>query len=173
MEPLTSRFISPKIKRYMTQGKEYITKEKKAELEKELIDLEGPQRKEIIEAIEFAKSLGDLSENAEYHQAREAQGKLEERISEIKRILKEAEVVSSTNKKGEEVEIGSVVEIKKLSDNSKKTFTITGEGEADMAAGKISYQSPLGSALVNKKKGDKVEIVSPSGTIEYKILNVN
>lgn len=150
--------------------RELITKERKAELEAELHRLESVERKEIIESLEFAKSLGDLSENAEYHQAREAQGKLEDRVNEIKRILKTAEVVS--HRKSDTIEVGSSVTVQKKGDKEKKMFTIVGEGEADMAAGKISYQSPLGSALFGKKKGEKAHFESPAGTIEYSILSV-
>lgn len=151
--------------------KELITKERKAELEAELKRLEGDERREIIESLEFAKSLGDLSENAEYHQAREAQGKLEDRVREIKRILKDAEVVSG-KKKGDMIGINSVVTVQKKGDKDKRKFIIVGEGEADMSAGKISYQSPLGSALYGKKKGDKAMFESPAGTIEYAILDM-
>ncbi len=151
-------------------NKELITKERKAELEAELHRLESIERKEIIEALEFAKSLGDLSENAEYHQAREAQGKLEDRVSDIKRILKTAEVVS--HRKGDRIEVGSNVVVQKKGEKTKKEFIIVGEGEADMAAGKISYQSPLGSALFGKKKGEKALFEGPAGVVEYSILDV-
>lgn len=150
--------------------KELITKERKAELEAELKHLESVERREIIEALEFAKSLGDLSENAEYHQAREAQGKLEDRVNEIKRILKTAEVVSK--RKSDTIGIGSVATVQKKGDKTKKEYSIVGEGEADMAAGKISYQSPLGGALFGKKKGEKAIFQSPAGPIEYTILDV-
>lgn len=150
--------------------REFITKERKAELEAELVRLESVERKEIIESLEFAKSLGDLSENAEYHQAREAQGKLEDRISEIKRLLKTAEVVS--HRKSDKIEVGSTVTVQKKGDKEKKNFIIAGEGEADTATGKISYQSPLGSALFGKKKGDKAVFNGPAGAVEYSILDV-
>lgn len=150
--------------------KELITKERKAELEAELKRLEGTDRKEIIEALEFAKSLGDLSENAEYHQAREAQGKLEDRVNEIKRLLKTAEVVS--HRKSDKIEVGSNVVVQKKGEKEKKNFIVVGEGEANMAAGKISYQSPLGGALFGKKKGEKAVFDGPAGVIEYSILDV-
>ena len=150
--------------------KELITKERKAELEAELKRLEGTERKEVIEALEFSKSLGDLSENAEYHQAREAQGKLEDRVNEIKRILKTAEVVS--HRKGYNIEVGSSVTVQMTGDKENEEFTIVGEGEADMFVGKLSYQSPLGTALFGKKKGEKAVFDGPTGTIEYSILDV-
>lgn len=150
--------------------KEFITKERKEELEAELKRLESVERKEIIESLEFAKSLGDLSENAEYHQAREAQGKLEDRVNEIKRLLKTAEVVS--HRKGDKIEVGSSVVVQKKGEKDKKVFLIVGEGEANMALGKISYQSPLGGALFGRKKGEKISFDGPAGVIEYSILDV-
>ena len=151
--------------------KELITKERKVELEAELRRLEGDERREIIESLEFAKSLGDLSENAEYHQAREAQGKLEDRVREIKRILKDAEVVSG-KKKGDTAQIGSIVTVQKKGDKDKRKYILVGEGEADMSMGKISYQSPLGSAIYDKKKGDKTVFDSPAGSVEFTIIEL-
>ena len=156
----------------MTTEKEYITKEKAELLKQELSDLQSTKRKEIIETLEYAKSLGDLSENAEYHQAREAQGKLEDRISEINRILKDAEIVSKKKNDSGVVSIGCEVEVKKKGETKSKNFFIVGEGEADMSSGKISYQSPLGEALFGAKKGDSVTFKSPAGPIEYKIIDV-
>lgn len=150
--------------------REYITKERAEELKAELLELSSVKRKEIIESLEYAKSLGDLSENAEYQQARESQAKLEERISEINRILKDAEVVSK--KKTDSAGIGSEIEVKKKGDTKSKNYILVGEGEADMLSGKISYQSPLGEALFGSKKGDVVNFKSPAGTIEYKIIDI-
>jgi len=150
--------------------KEYITKERAEELKKELEELSGPKRKEIIESLEYAKSLGDLSENAEYHQARESQGKLEERISEINRVLKNAEIVVKKSK--DIIGIGSRVEVMKKGEKTQKTFFIAGEGEADMSIGKISYQSPLGEALMGNRTGDTVVFQSPAGATQYKIIDV-
>jgi transcription elongation factor GreA len=152
-------------------NKEMITEDRKAELEAELKHLESVERKNIIEALEFAKSLGDLSENAEYHEARENQAKLEDRVQEIKRIIKEAEVVPS-RRKSDAVGVGAKVTVQKKASKEKKVYMIVGEGEADMANGKISYQSPLGGALFEKKKGDKISFDGPNGVIEYTILAV-
>ncbi len=155
----------------MNQSADYITEEKRKELESELENLKGPKRKEILSALEYAKSLGDLSENAEYHQAREDQGKLEERISKIEQILASSEVVSGGG--GDVVEIGSVVVVQKEGDQSQKTYTIVGSEEADMSKGKISNRSPFGEALFNKKKGDSVSFGTPNGLVNYKIINVS
>lgn len=154
----------------MNKGDDYITEEKKKELEKELVDLKGPKRKEILEDLEYAKSLGDLSENAEYHQTREEQGKLEERIKRIEKVLQSARVVKGGG--GEVIEIGSKVVVQKEDSNEKKNFQIVGSEEADMAQGKISNRSPFGEALFGKKKGDLVSFKTPSGVVNYKILDV-
>lgn len=146
---------------------EFITKENKAALEAELAELSGPKRKAIIAAVEYAKSLGDLSENAEYHSAREDQGKLEERIAQIEHVLKHAVVVDRPT--NGTIDIGSVVIIKKEGEDNTRTFSIVGSEETDMLAGKISYKSPLGSALHGKKPGDTVVVSTPKGDIHYTI----
>jgi len=149
----------------------YITKEKKKELESELIELSGPKRKEIISALEYAKSLGDLSENAEYHQAREDQGKLEERIKVVEHILKSSVVVKKSG--GDIVEIGSDVVVEKEGTKEQKNYIIVGSEEADMLQGKISNNSPIGQALFGKKKGDTVSFRTPKGLVNYKIIKVS
>ncbi len=155
----------------MDQSADYITKEKRHALEAELEDLKGPKRKEILATLEYAKSLGDLSENAEYHQAREDQGKLEGRIAKIEQILKSSETI--THDKGDKVEVGSMVVVQKENSSEEKTFTIVGSEEADMTTGKISNHSPMGVALFGKKKGESVSIKTPSGVINYKVINVS
>ncbi|MFZ2152152.1 MAG: GreA/GreB family elongation factor, partial [Minisyncoccia bacterium] len=126
----------------MQQAADYITKEKRQELLKELEDLKGPKRKEILANLEYAKSLGDLSENAEYHQTREDQGKLEERIVKIEQILQSSQTVSGGG--GDVIEVGSHVIVQKENTMDKKTYVIVGSEEADMAKGKISNRSPFG-----------------------------
>ena len=155
----------------MQQGGDYITEEKRHALEVELKDLKGPKRKEILEALDYAKSLGDLSENAEYHQTREDQGKLEERIAKIEHILESSHTVSGGG--GDVVEIGSTVTVQKEDTKDKKTYTIVGSEEADMLAGKISHKSPFGEALFGKRKGDGVSFKTPNGVVNYKIINVS
>ena len=155
----------------MKQTADYITKEKRQALLVELEDLKGPKRKEILASLEYAKSLGDLSENAEYHQTREEQGKLEERIVKIEQILRSSQTVSGSG--GEVIEIGSNVVVQKEDSKEKKTYTIVGSEEADMAKSKISNRSPFGEALFGKKKGDNVSFVTPNGTVNYKIISVS
>jgi len=151
--------------------KEYITKENKETLEAELKELSGPRRAAIIKTIEYAKSLGDLSENAEYHSARDEQAQLLERIATIEHVLKYAVVVEP--KSNGIVDIGSVVSVKKDGEPNTRTFTMVGSEETDMLAGKISYKSPIGAALFGKKKGDTVTVTTPKGDMEYEIVSVS
>jgi len=153
--------------------KEYISAEKKKELEDELAELKGPRRKVILDNIEFAKSLGDLSENAEYQQAREDQGKLEERILKIEHILKTSIIVSKNIKHEESISIGSIVSVQKVGSKDINNFQIVGSEEADVSQNKISNKSPLGEALLGKREGDLASFMSPVGIVEYKILAVN
>jgi transcription elongation factor GreA len=154
----------------MDTQKQYISEEKKKELEHELVEMQTTKRKEILEALEFAKSLGDLSENAEYHQAREEQGKLEERISAVENLLQNSVIIKSHH--GTKVEVGTTVVVQKEGQKEKQTFKIVGSEEADFASGKISNNSPLGMALQGKSKGDTAKFKTPKGIIEYKIINI-
>jgi len=154
----------------MNDKQHYLTSEKKKALEIEIQELKSTKRKEIIESLESAKALGDLSENAEYQQAREEQAKLEERIAEIENILKTAILISEHH--SDKVEMGSTVVVKKEGTKEEKTYQIVGTDEVDMAAGKMSNSSPLGQALFGKKKGDLVSFKTPGGIVNYKIVNI-
>jgi transcription elongation factor GreA len=153
----------------MDTPKEYLSKEKHGELIAELDFLTRTRRKEIAEALEAAKALGDLSENAEYHSAREAQAALEERISMLEEILRTAIVVGEHARK-DTVDIGSTVTIKR--NGEKQVFTLVGSEETDVLSGKISNRAPLGEALMGKKKGDVCKYKTPVGTAECTILEV-
>ncbi len=148
----------------------YITEEKKQVLMGELKTLKTIKRKEILESLESAKALGDLSENAEYHQAREDQGKTEDRINQIEHMLQSAIVVKKH--KSSKVEIGTTVVVKK--DGVKETiiYNIVGAEEADMIHNKISNKSPLGGALFGKKKDDIVSIKTPKGLVKYTLIDI-
>ena len=150
---------------------DYITEEKRKELKAELEDLKGPKRKEILASLKYAKSLGDLSENAEYHQTREDQGKLEERITKIEQILQSSQNFSRHG--GDVVEVGSKVVVQKEGKKKDVIYTIVGSEEADMTKGKISNRSPFGEALFGKKKGDNISFKTPGGVVNYKIINVS
>jgi len=155
----------------MDKADNYITEEKKKKLEAELSELMGPKRREILENLEYAKSLGDLSENAEYHQTREEQAKLEERIHKIGQILESSRIVSKSG--GDIIEVGSNVVVQKEGTKEEKTFQIVGSEEADTALGKISNRSPFGEALFGNKKGDVISFKTPKGVVNYKIVNVS
>ena len=154
----------------MKQTGNYITKEMKETLEAELKDLKGPKRRKILDSLEYAKSLGDLSENAEYHQTREDQGKLEARIQKIEQILRSSQVISGGG--GDIIKIGSKVIVQKEGIKEEKTYQIVGSEEADMALGKISNRSPFGEALFGKKKGESISFNAPNGTVNYKIISI-
>ncbi|MEK7192581.1 MAG: transcription elongation factor GreA [Patescibacteria group bacterium] len=148
----------------------YLTEEKQLELEQELDFLKTTKRKEIADSLEFAKSLGDLSENAEYHEALDNQGKTEDRILKLEDILKNIVVVKEHH--SQVVEIGSnVVVSRKGSDENQKYF-IVGSEEADISEKKISNESPLGAGLLGKKKDDVVSIVTPNGKVDYTIIEI-
>ncbi|MCA9352852.1 transcription elongation factor GreA [Patescibacteria group bacterium] len=151
--------------------REFLTAEKQVELKKELEFLKTEKRSEILERLAFAKSLGDLSENAEYHTSKEAQGKNEARISQIEAILKNAVVVEA-NTDGI-IDVGSIVTLIKKDSGEEKTYQIVGNEEADFASGKISFESPLGSALMHKQQGDEVSVETPKGGIIYVVNNVS
>ena len=153
-------------------SEEFISLERKKELEIELEELKTNKRQEILAALKFAKDLGDLSENAEYHQAREDQAKLEDRIRKIEEIIKESKIMSSNTKSKDIVNVGGKVVVQKSGSKDKIEYTIVGAEDANMAEGKISYHSPLGSGLLNKKKGDVFVIKTPKGEIEYKITDI-
>jgi transcription elongation factor GreA len=154
----------------MPEQKEYLSKEKFVELEKELAMLKTTKRREIAKQLEFAKSLGDLSENTEYQQAREDQAAVEDRISNIETLLKNAEILSSN--KSDVVSVGSSVTIQKEGSKDKKNFQVVGSEEADSSVGKISNKSPIGASLIGSKKNDSVEVKTPNGKVTYKVISV-
>jgi len=154
----------------MQEGKEYLTKEKHRELTKEFEELTKVKRKEIAEQLEYAKGLGDLSENAEYHEARDEQARIEGRINFLEDLLKKAEILK--HKKSDVTDVGSTIIIKKTKTGEKFTYEIVGPEEADMTSGKVSYQSPLGSAIIGKKKGEEFTFETPKGKANYKVVSV-
>jgi transcription elongation factor GreA len=150
--------------------KELLTKEKKQALEIELEYLKTTKRQEILDALSFAKSLGDLSENAEYHTSKDNQGKNEARISQIEAILKDAIVVEA-NTDGV-IGIGSIVTLKKES-GDEVVYMLVGNEEADFASGKIAFTSPIGAAILDKREGDTVMVETPRGKTHYHIISVH
>lgn len=150
---------------------EYLTQEKFDELTKEKEHLIKVRRREVAESLEYAKSLGDLSENAEYHEARDTQAAIEDRIAHITQILKTAKIISSKHAV-DSISVGSVITIKNDKSGSEQTYTIVGAEEADISTGKISVKSPLGSNALGKKKGDKFSFTTPSGEATYKVVEI-
>jgi len=152
------------------QKKEYLTKEKLEELERELDFLRRVRRREVAENLEYAKSLGDLSENAEYHEARDLQVNLEDRIAKLETLLKSAVVVSRHHTGA--VEVGSTIVLHRDGGGEPQTFTIVSSEEANVAAGRISSHSPIGEALMGKHKGDTVDVTTPKGSVRYKVISI-
>lgn len=147
----------------------YISKEGLDNLQKELASLKK-QRVEITEKIREAREFGDLSENAEYQEAKTKQAFIEGRIEEVEATLKLAKVIDAQNNARGEVGVGSTVVVDV--NGSEVTYTLTGSDEASPAAGKISNQSPLGQALLGKKAGDRTTVETPDGVREYLIVKV-
>lgn len=154
----------------MPEHKEYLTREKFEELKTELEYLKTKRRKEIAENLEYARSLGDLSENAEYQEARELQAATEERIAKLESIIQAAAIVD--HRAGDTVGLGSTVMISKEGDKDPHQYEVVGSEEADMQKRRLSHLSPLGQALMGKKKGDAFAFETPKGKMKYKILDV-
>ena len=153
--------------------KEPITFQGLEKLKKELIELKNTKRPKIVEAIAEARAHGDLKENAEYHSARDEQAKIESRIIEINDLIARANVIDVTKlEKGESVIFGSTVHLVDLSNNEKKTYKIVGKDEADITKNYIYFKSPVGKALIGKKKKDLVTVKTPSGDKNFEITEV-
>ena len=130
-------------------------------------------RKKIAKQIAEARDKGDLSENAEYDAAKEAQGLHELKISKLESTLSNAKVIDKKNIDASKVSILSKVDIKNLQNDMKFTYQLVAEEESDLKSGKLSVKSPIGSSLLGKRKGDKVIINTPSGNIKFQILNIS
>lgn len=150
---------------------QYVSAEGLERLKKELQQLKSVGRREAANRIEVAKALGDLSENAEYHEAKDALALLESRIFEIDEVIKNAQIIEEQGGKTGVVRVGSTVtvEVRGLT----KVFSIVGSNEADPGQGKISNESPIGVSLLGAKVGEEVEVVTPAGTVEYRIIKVD
>ncbi len=148
---------------------EYFSEEGLEKLKNELEELKTAKRHEIAARLEHAKSLGDLSENAEYQEAKEEQSLLESRIVEIEEILRNA-VIIKKDAYSSLVQVGSTVRV--TSEHGEEIFTIVGSEEADPKDGMISNESPLGKAFLGRKIGDKIEVKTPAGTFHYSISGI-
>lgn len=161
----------------MIKEKILLTKEGFENLKKEYKDLIEVTRPHVIAELKRSRELGDLSENGAYHAAREKQSFIEGRIKELEAILKNVEVAKASSKSI--ASLGSFVTLQQDKKDGTipkakvtASYTIVGSGESDLSLNKIAYDSPLGNAIVGKKKGDKVIVTAPSGVIEYTIVNV-
>jgi len=148
----------------------FITKEKYKALEEELHILLTETRKDIAGKLEYARSLGDLSENAEYHDARDQQANAEDSIKRIEEILKHASLIKKHT--SDIVELGTTVTVQKKGNKTKTEYTLVGPEEADLAGGHISHTSPLGTAMIGTKKGDTFTFTTPKGSVEYKVITI-
>ena len=152
-------------------SKIYLTEEGKEKLQSELEELEGPQRQEIAARLKSDIEMGDLSENADYHKAKEDQGFLEGKIMELEHTLSQAIIVEEHNYGSDSVFVGCKVTVQE-EDFPPETYFLVGSQEADPSENKISHVSPIGSALMKKKIGDIVNIKTPGGELELKIIAI-
>lgn len=150
--------------------KYYLTKAGLEEKQKELEYLKNVKRPEVIDALKEARSLGDLSENAEYDAARNEQAEVEGKIRQLEAMLDNVEIV--TEVKSDKVSIGNVVTVEYIDDDETEKYTIVGSAEADPFENKISNESPIAIAIIGKKKGDIVEVDSPNGAYNLKIVEI-
>ncbi len=153
----------------MTPQPTYLTPEGEQKLKAELAELTGPRREELSKRLRSAIQMGDLSENADYHKAKEDQGFLEGRIQEIESVLRSAIIIEKTS--GDMVTVGSHITVQE-EDFDPETYYLVGAKEADPRNGKISNESPIGKALIDHKVGDVVEAETPGGKLKFKILKI-
>ncbi len=152
---------------------QYLTAEGLEKLREELNNMISVQRPAISKAIAEARDKGDLSENAEYDAAREAQGLLELKISKLQNLIANAKIIDESNISTEQVGMLNKVTVKNLKTGSKMVFTLVGESEANLAEGKLAASTPIGKALFGKKKGEVVDVNAPAGLIQFEILDIS
>jgi transcription elongation factor GreA len=150
----------------------YYSEESLSALKKDLHTLETIERKKISSAIAEARDKGDLSENAEYDAAKEAQGLLELKIGKLKNLIANARILDESKIDTSKILIYSIVTIKNLANNMEMTYTIVPESEADFSSGKISVNSPIAKGLLGKKKKEIASIQAPAGLLEFEIINI-
>ena len=155
----------------MASEQAYLTKQGEADLRNELKELIEVKRPELAQRLKEAIAQGDLKENADYHDAKEQQGFIEGRIQHIEAILRDATVVEDQGP-SDEVRIGSTVVIREEGTDEDEEYKIVGSAEANPRERKISQKSPIGEALLGKKKGRKVRVKTPDGPVKFKIINV-
>lgn len=151
----------------------YLTKEGLEKIENEVDELKSVRRKEVAERIKHALAFGDISENSEYDEAKNEQAWVEERIGKLENTLRNAVVISEEDITLEAVSVGTKVALKDMEYDEKVEYAIVGSAEADPYEGRISNESPVGSALIGSKIGDIVEVQVPDGTIKYEVLSIS
>lgn len=156
----------------MAEKDVFLTAEGLNKLENELDELRTIKRKEVAERIKQALAFGDISENSEYDQAKNEQAQLEERIAKLEMILRNARLIDHEEISTDVVSIGSKVMVKDLEYDEEMEYTIVGSAEADPYEGKISNESPVGSALLGRKQEEIIEVHVPDGLIKYQILSI-
>ena len=157
----------------MEEKEVILTKEGHDKLEQELNYLKTEKRAEIADRIKVALGFGDLSENSEYDEAKNAQAENEVRIAELENKMRHAKIIDEKDIDTETVQIGNKVKVLDMEFNEEVEYTIVGSTEVDLAENKISNESPLGEALLGAKKGKTVEVNAPGGILKYKILDIN
>lgn len=151
----------------------YITEEGLKKLREELAHLESVERPSISKQIAEARDKGDLSENAEYDAAKEAQGMLEMKIAKLKETIAGSRIIDESKLDTSKVQIMNKVKIKNLKNNAVMTYTLVSESEADLKAGKLSISTPIAKGLLGHKVGDKIDIQVPSGIIPFEVLEIS
>jgi transcription elongation factor GreA len=156
----------------MDRNRELVTREGLDKLQDELKHLTEVRRREVADRIRHAREFGDISENSEYDDAKNEQGLLERRISELQRRLRNVEVVDPSEATTDVVNLGTRVTLRALKDEKERTFQIVGANESDPPSGKLSHASPVGRAVLKRRVGEKVTVATPRGSTEYEIVNV-
>lgn len=149
-----------------------VTPEGFEKLNNELRELKSVERPQIIKAISSARELGDLSENAEYHSAKEKQGFIEAKIADLEEKISRAEVIDITKLDGDDVKFGATVKLCNLETDQSITYRIVGVDEADIKKGYISFTSPISKSLIGKRTGDIVDVNTPGGVKSYEVIEV-
>ena len=157
----------------MEEKKNLLTYAGLKKLEEELHDLKVVKRKEVAEKIKEAREQGDLSENAEYDAAKDAQGLLEAKIAQLQDVISNCRIIDESQIDTSKVQILNKVTIKNIKTKATMTYTLVSESEADFKAGKLSITTPIAKALIGKKLGDKVEVQVPAGMMEFEIMDIS
>ena len=149
-----------------------LTYDRMQQMEKELNELKTNKRKEVAQKIKEARAQGDLSENAEYDAAKEQQAEIETRIAELEKLLRNAEIIDEENLNDEQIQLGNRVKVLDVEFDEEIEYTIVGSTEADPTEGRISNESPVGQALLGAEVGDTVDVTTPNGGCQYKVLAI-